>query len=41
MCRINPCKTKTPKRKPYRIRRETESDVVLEDWMCAGAPSPT
>jgi hypothetical protein len=27
-----------PKQKPYRVRRETIDDDVLEDWMCAGAP---
>lgn len=27
-----------PKQKPYRIRRESADDDVLEDWMCAGAP---
>jgi hypothetical protein len=28
------------KRKPDRIRRETDDKVTFKDWMCAGAPSP-
>jgi hypothetical protein len=28
------------KRRPHRIRCETDDTVTLEDWMCGGAPPP-
>jgi hypothetical protein len=28
-----------PQEEPLRIRRDSDEAMMLEDWMCAGAPS--
>jgi hypothetical protein len=38
MCKQDTRRATAPKRRPWRIRRDSWEEVVLEDWMCAGAP---
>jgi hypothetical protein len=40
MRKISHAAIRVLKRKPRRIRCETDDTVTLEDWMCAGAPPP-
>jgi hypothetical protein len=37
MCEISLSRIRIQKRKPYRVRRDADDTIVLEDWMCAGA----
>ncbi len=37
MCRLKICRTVVAKRRPWRVRHDAWDDIVLEDWMCAGA----
>jgi len=40
MCKSKLCGIRIRRRKPHRVRRDTDEAMMLEDWMCAGAPSP-
>jgi hypothetical protein len=41
MCKPNTRRTTKQKRRPWRVRHDNWEDDVLEDWMCAGAPTPS
>jgi hypothetical protein len=37
MCRLKMCRTVVARRRPWRVRHDASDEIVLEDWMCAGA----
>jgi hypothetical protein len=39
MCKSKLCGIRILRRKPQRIRRDSDEAMMLEDWMCVGAPS--